>query len=184
MVETLGHIAMGLLWAVPAWFLWDGRISLAFIAFVVSTSMLPDLDLLLMQYVQGIQHHGVVHTILFVVVFAVIAGVLVTAVVDRVLKRWWVNTEHEWLSTMEVYVFVTGGLILGGLSHLFADMLSAPDGGGPIQPFWPFFAKPVSVDVIYYGDPTWNLGFFVVAVILHLVLAYGDAGPTWFGASR
>lgn len=180
MVDVLGHVAIGLLFAVPAWFLWDGRISLAFVAFVVSTSLLPDIDLYLRAYLRGIHHHGVTHTILFVVVFGLVVGALVTVIVDNLIQRWWAETESGWLTPPEIFTFVAGGFILGGLSHLFADMLSAPDISEPIEPFWPVFDKPISIDVVYYTDPTVNLGLFLVAAMLHLLLAYGDVGPTRF----
>lgn len=179
MVAPLGHVAMGLLWAVPAWFLWDGRISVAFVAFVVSTSLLPDIDYYLQAPVPGFHHHGVMHTALFVVVVAVLVGWLATTLVDRVVKRWWAREEEGWLAEREVYAFVTGGFILGGLSHLAADVLSAPDGSEPIEPLWPVVETAIGLDVVYYADPKWNLGLLSVAVALHAVLAYFDAGLTY-----
>lgn len=180
MVKPFGHLAMGLLWAIPAWFLWDGRVSLAFVAFTVSSTLLPDVDYYLAQWMQGVHHHGVMHTVLFVAIVAVIAGWVGTILFDRVVKRWWARAEEGWLSEREVYAFVAGGLLLGGLAHLFADLLSAPDGSQRLEPFWPFLDKPISVDVIYYADPKWNVGLLAAAVAIHLALAFFDAGPTWF----
>ena len=177
MVGYLGHVAAGLLFAVPAWFLWDGRTSLAFVGFVVSTSLLPDVD----TQIPGVAHHGVTHTFVFVTAVAVVVGGLVAAAANPILRRWWRRSEGHPAGEAEVYVFVIGGLLLGGVSHLFADMVSHPDGVPPVEPFWPFFTKPFEVDLIYYGDPTWNVGLLAVAAVVHLLLLSVDAGPTWFG---
>ncbi|PSP82483.1 hypothetical protein BRC83_09290 [Halobacteriales archaeon QS_1_68_17] len=69
-------------------------------------------------------------------------------------------------------VFAFGAFLLGGLSHLFADMLSAPDIAQPIEPFWPFLTKPWSVDLLWYNSPWWNAGLLAVAVLLHVAVAY------------
>ena len=177
MVKLMGHIAVGLLFALPAWFVWDGRTALAFVGFVLSTVMLPDIDLLLRHFIPTVHHHGVTHTVVFVVLVAVVAGVLVARVVMPVLERWWVESENRLVAERTVYLFVTGGLLLGGLSHLFVDMLSAPDIAPPIEPLWPFLDKPISVDLIYYSSIWWNLGLLAVAVAVHLLLAYLDAFP-------
>ena len=171
MVDVLGHVAMGLLWAVPVWFLWDGRISLSFIALVLLTVMIPDVDL----YLPGIAHHGVTHTIVFVTLVALIGGALIAPVVPPVLRRWWRRSEDESISPASIYLFVAGGLLVGGLSHLFIDMLSAGSGGNPpLEPFWPFFSGPFSIDFIYYSSLIWNGGLLIVALVGHLALAALD----------
>lgn len=173
----MGHLAMGLLASSVAWFVWDGRTSLAFVGFTASTTMLPDVDLLLSRYLQTVHHHGVTHTLLFVTVVALLAGQVVTAVADPLFRRWYAETEDVRLTEREVTLFVTGGLLVGGVSHILADMLSAPDIAQPIEPLWPFFDKPISVDVIYYSSIWWNLGLLLVALALHLALFASDSLP-------
>lgn len=177
MVKLMGHIAMGLLWAIPAWFVWDGRVSLAFIGFVLATVMLPDVDLVLRYVIPTVDHHGVTHTVLFVTVVAALAGVLAASVLAPVLERWWKRSEDHRVSKRTIYLFVTGGLLLGGFSHLFADVLSSPDIAQPVEPLWPFLDKPISVDVIHYSSIWWNLGLLLVAIAIHLVLGYHDMFP-------
>ena len=175
MVDVLGHIAMGLLWGAPAWFLWESRVSLAFIGFVLLTVMLPDIDI----YLPWVVHHGVTHTILFVAVSAVLGGTLLGVVTTPVLRRWWRRSEHEPVSRLSIYGFVVSGLFVGGSSHLFIDMLSAGAGGNPpLEPFWPVFAKPFSVDFIYYSSFRWNGGLLVVALLLHVVLFSLEVTPS------
>ena len=184
MVDVPGHFAMALLWALPAWFLWDGRVSLAFVGFALATAMLPDVDLLLLGLPVGVHHHGVTHTVLFVSTVAVVAGVVVAHALVPWIERLWLESEGHTIPRAGVYAFVTGGLLVGGLSHVFADMLSAPDIAEPVEPFWPFFDKPVSFDVIYYTAPEWNLGLLLVAAALHAIVAYADVRPLGLTTGR
>jgi len=173
MVDVMGHFGMALLWALPALVIWNGRASLAFIGLVLATAMLPDVDLVLSQFLP-IAYHGITHTILFVVTVGVVAG----AVVEYGLKSWferaWLRSEGHTISTGALFVFVAGALVPGGFSHLFADMLSAPDIAPPVNPFWPVFSKPWSVDVAWYNSPWWNRGLLAVAATLHLLVGYLD----------
>jgi len=173
MVDVMGHLAMGLLWALPAWALWDGRLGLLFIGFTLSTAMLPDVDLVLQTFLP-VQHHGITHTILFVTLVAFVAGGAFEYGLRSWLERQWLKKRGYRLSAGTLFVFVVAGLLLGGYSHLFADMLSAPDIAPPVNPFWPFFEKPWSVDVIWYNDRLWNAGLLVVAVVLHIIAASID----------
>lgn len=174
MVDVLGHVAMGLLWAVPAWFLWNRRVSLAFFGSVLLTVMFPDIDL----YLPGVVHHGLTHTVLFVTVVALCGGVLLTPVVTPTLRRWLNRSEDEPIGRKSVYVFVASGLLLGGLSHIFIDMLSAGTGGNPpLEPFWPVVTQSISIDFFYYNAFVWNGGLFVVALVINLALYAGELTP-------
>ncbi|OAQ54241.1 metal-dependent hydrolase [Natrinema mahii] len=175
MVDVTGHLAMALLFAAPAWLVWGRRAALSFAGFTLVTAMLPDTDLVL-QGVLPITHHGVTHTLLFVALSSVLAG----AVAARYLTDWFNAT--RWIRSTDigseaVFAFATGGLLTGGISHLFADVLSAPDIASPLSPFWPLYPEPIVVDVIYYDSPVWNFGLFGVAVALHLLLVWDDRYP-------
>lgn len=95
--------------------------------------MFSDVDLVLSQYLP-ITHHGMTHTILFVVVVSVLVG--------AVASRWltdWLNV-HSWIRSTTiarktVFAFATAGMLVGATSHLFADLLSAPDIAAPLSPF-------------------------------------------------
>ncbi|WP_408959319.1 metal-dependent hydrolase [Natrinema sp. 74] len=170
MVDIMGHIAMGLLWTVPVWFVWTERVSLAFIGFAVVAALLPDIDRWLQWLVPRlVHHHGVVHTVAFVVASSVLGGAVVARALDGPIDRW---LESERFDTTSLFVFAVAALLVGGLSHLFADMLSAPDVAQPIEPFWPVYEQVVSVDLLWYNSPWWNVGLLTVAVFLHLTIAY------------
>lgn len=173
MVDVMGHLAMALLVAAPAWVLWDGRLSLAFVGLTLTTAMLPDADLYL-QGVLPITHHGVTHTVVFVTAVALVAGAVVEFGLRSWLERTWLASEGYAVSDWALFAFVAGAFVLGGCSHLVADMLSAPDIAAPVEPFWPVFEKPWSVDVLYYDNPWWNRGLLAVATALHLALGYLD----------
>ncbi|MCO8256224.1 metal-dependent hydrolase [Haladaptatus sp. AB618] len=176
MVDVSGHFAMALLFAAPAWFLWGRRASLAFGAFTLVTAMLPDSDLLLRHVIPGVHHHGVTHTILFVTVFSVVAGALAAYLLTSHFEASrWVRSDD--IGEKAVFAFATVGFLTGGMSHLFADLLSAPDIAPPLKPLWPVYAKPIIVDVIYYDSPIWNFGLLGVALAAHYALYRHERYP-------
>ncbi|SNZ12273.1 LexA-binding, inner membrane-associated putative hydrolase [Natronoarchaeum philippinense] len=164
MVDVMGHVAMGLLWALPAWIVWDDRVSLAFVGFAAAASMLPDVDLVLSSlFPAAIHHHGVTHTVVFVVGIAVVAGAITAAALAEPLARW-TSARFDERST---FTFATAGYAAGGLSHVFADMLSAPDISTPIEPLWPVVEGWWGLDLIWYNSPWWNAGLLTVALAAH-----------------
>lgn len=176
MAELLGHLAMGLLFALPAWILWDERTAGSFVAFVLMTSKVPDLDLKLQSLGLPVKHHGALHTVVFVVGFSAIAGLVAVALLRPVLRRWWRLTEREAVRKGTLYLFVAGGFVLGGLSHLFADML-ASDRYEPIEPIWPFVQESFPIHVVHYTSPWLNLGLLIVATILHIMVIMYEVFP-------
>lgn len=169
MVDVLGHLAFGLLFALPVWFVWIQRVSLTFVGLVLVTALLPDIDVWLQTlFPQFVHHHGVTHTLVFTVGASLVGAVLVSAVLTRPVDRW---IDGEWFDRSSTFAFAFAAFLVGGLSHLFADSLSAPDIAQPIEPFWPVVDKPFSIDVLWYNDPVWNIGLLIVAVILHVALA-------------
>lgn len=175
MVDVSGHLGMALLFAAPAWFVWGRRGALAFVGFSLMTAMLPDSDLVL-RHVLPLSHHGITHTLLFVAIVSVLSGAVAARVLtDRFNANRWIRSTH--ISRETVFVFATAGFLTGGTSHLFADVLSAPDIAAPLNPFWPFYGQHVVVDVIYYDSPLWNFGLLAVAIALHLALAHSQRYP-------
>jgi membrane-bound metal-dependent hydrolase YbcI (DUF457 family) len=166
---------MALLWAAPAWLVWDARVSIAFTGFTLVTAMLPDTDLLLRIFVP-VHHHGVTHTIVFVTAVSLVAGAVVEYGVKDRVERGLLERRGYRAAPGGLFLFAAGGMFVGGMSHIFGDTLSAPDIAQPIEPFWPFFDKPYTIDVIWYSSPWWNIGLLAVAVALHAVLAYADFG--------
>jgi membrane-bound metal-dependent hydrolase YbcI (DUF457 family) len=149
---------------------------MAFIVFVLLTSRLPDVDLWLQALGLPVKHHGVTHTVVFVLGFAVVVGAVLTAVFRPVLRRWWRMTEGEDVNRETIYAFVSGGLALGGLSHLLADALAA-DWAEPIEPFWPVIQTSVEIGVVSYDSMWANLGLFAVAIGLHLPIFISEITP-------
>ena len=130
--------------------------------------MLPDVDLLLSKWFPSqVHHHGVTHTVLFVVSVSVVVAALVVALFGDRIDRW---TRGERFDRTSLFVFTGAALTLGGFSHLFADMLSAPDISTPIEPFWPFFQKPWSVDLVWYNSVWINFAFLAVMVVVHVAV--------------
>ncbi|WP_049972460.1 metal-dependent hydrolase [Haladaptatus cibarius] len=175
MVDVSGHFGMALLFAAPAWAIWGRRGAIGFTAFALVTSMLPDVDLAL-RHVLPVSHHGITHTFLFVAVVSVLCGAVSARFLTTSLNanRWIRSTE---ITGETVFVFATAGLLTGGISHIFADLLSAPDIAAPLSPLWPVYSDPIIIDVIYYDSPLWNFGLLAVAIGVHLVLAKNRRYP-------
>ncbi|WP_459192039.1 metal-dependent hydrolase [Halosimplex sp. J119] len=170
MVDVMGHLAMGLLWALPAWWLlWDEHASALFVALAVLMAPFPDVDTFLAAaFPNAVHHHGVTHTVVFVAAISVVAGAIVAATLTDRVDDW--TTQR--FGAKRTFLFATVAFAVGGLSHVFADMLSAPDISTPIEPLWPFVHGSWGVDVLYYNNPWWNVGFLSLMVVVHLAVAY------------
>lgn len=175
MVNTMGHLAFGLLFATPAWFVWRKRVAVAFVGLALVTSQLPDVDLWLARWFPAeFHHHGVTHTVLFAVLASLVVGALAAVTLTGPLDRW---LGWDRLDRWSTFGFAFLAFCLGGLSHVFADMLSAPDISSPVEPLWPFLDAPISFDLIYYTAPEWNAGLLIFALALHVVAGYVDIEP-------
>lgn len=170
MVDIMGHIAFGLLFALPAWYFWDDRASVGFIALAVVASLSPDIDLWLSRWFPNtIHHHGLTHTVLFVTATSLLVGAVLAGSFSRQIDDW---IESERFDTTSLFVFSTVGFLVGGLSHLLADILSAPDISTPIEPFWPVYIQPLGIDLVWYNAAWINVGFLSVMVGTHIALGY------------
>jgi inner membrane protein len=167
MVDIAGHLGVALIVLSPLWFLHDRRVALTFIAIGVPFGLLPDIDLLLKQFIPTIHHHGITHTILFV---TVVSGIATVVVVPPLFDA---SRETEWfpIDTIEHPYRVTFGTFwIASLSHLFMDMLASPDikRYEPIEPFWPLFQQPVTIDLIYYSAFLFTWGLLIAGIVITL----------------
>ena len=171
MVDVLGHLGMALVWLAPAWYFIDHRKTAAlFVAGGFWFGMLPDVDLVLSNWFAGIHHHGILHTVLVVTILAVIVGPLLGLVFKRI------GGDSAWFSAQARENAYRLGFIavwVSGLSHLFADMLSAPDISTPIEPFWPLFQGALfSVDTLWYTSWWATWGLLILGVTVNVAAWY------------
>lgn len=132
--------------------------------------MAPDADLVLRRYLP-VEHHGVTHTVLFVVVLAAVAGFLARILLRLPLDRFLKRPKCIRPSGRAMFGFVGGAFLAGGLAHLAADLLSAPDIADPLAPFWPLYEEHVVVDAVWYASPWANFGLLVAGILAHVALA-------------
>jgi hypothetical protein len=171
MVDVLGHLGMALLWLAPVWYFVDQRKTAALVvAGGFWFGMLPDIDLRLSEWVEGIHHHGVIHTILVVTILAVIIGPIVGVAFRRIGERTgWFSAQAQERATAIGFLAVW----IPSLSHLFADMLSAPDVSTQIEPLWPIVTGPVvAVDVLWYQSWWATWGLFILGVTANVLAWY------------
>ena len=171
MVDVLGHLGMALLWLAPSWFFFDRpKTAVTFVTTSVWFGMLPDVDLVLSNYIQTITHHGVFHTVVAVTLFAMLLGPLLGYLLEKLAGG------TEWFSpdtTNHAIAIGILGVWIAGLSHLFADMLSAPDIAPAIEPLWPIYnSRIVLIDVVWYNAAWANWGLFIAGLAVNAVLWY------------
>lgn len=166
MVDVSGHLGMALVWLAPFWFVLDRpKTAVAFVGIGFWFGLLPDTDLYLREVFPTIHHHGVVHTVLAVTLIAAVVGPLL----GWALERWsgkWFSPAFERHATLFGFAMVW----VPGLSHIFADMLSAPDISQAVEPFWPLYQQSIGIDLVWYDNPWFNWGLLVVGVTLHVAL--------------
>lgn len=171
MVDVVGHLGMALIWLAPGWLVFDeSRTAATFVATSVWFGLLPDVDLYVSQVVPGVHHHGVFHTVVAVTLFAVVLGPLLGWILRDLLggSKWF-----SWEATDRALAIGFIGVWVAGLSHLFADMLSAPDISQPIEPLWPLYdSSVVLVDVLYFSSFWATWGLLIVGLVVNVALWY------------
>lgn len=177
MVEPIGHVAMALLFAVPAWFLWGRRPAVTFAVLTQATALFPDVDIYLREHFVRplLQHHGITHTVPFMLVVGVIFGVGAAYALTPVLNA---NRliHSDSITPGTTFVFTTAAFWAGGLSHVAVDLLSAePDAA--IAPLWPLYRDDVVVNIVAYDSTPVNLGLIVTAIVVHVVLYRAERYP-------
>ena len=184
MVDVLGHLGMALVWLAPAWYFIDHRKTAAlFVAGGFWFGMFPDVDLYLSNWFAGVHHHGVFHTVLVVTILAAILGPLLGVVFKRI------GADSEWFSMRarkKAYQIGFIAVWVAGLSHLFADMLSAPDVATRIEPFWPLYNGTLfTVDAFWYTSWWATWGLFILGVVVNVAAwsLAGDHGESMESAS-
>jgi len=159
---------MTLLWLAPSWLLFEeGKTAVTFVVSGLPFGMGPDLDLLFSRLFRTIRHHGISHTILVVTVLAALVGPVVGTVLERLVGGSdWFSLE----STRESYRFGFVAVWIAGLSHIFADMLSAPDIAQAVEPFWPLYFESIGVDLVWYNATWFNWGLLVAGILVNAAL--------------
>ena len=177
MVEPIGHVAMALLFAVPAWILWGRRPAVTFAVLTQATALLPDVDLYLREYFSHplLQHHGITHTVPFLLVVGTLFGIVAAYALTPILNA---NRliHSDSITRGTSFLFTTAAFWAGGLSHVFVDLLSAePDAA--IAPLWPLYRGDVIVDIVAYDSTPVNLGLIVAAIAIHAALYRAERYP-------
>lgn len=147
------------MFTAPIWVVLPRSAAATFTALALPASMLPDADLVLPWF----KHHGFTHTFLFVVVASLALGAVVAGL-DRLLRSDGPTPGDE----RSLIAFSAAAFLVGSGSHIFTDILSAPDVAESIEPFWPVVQGSVGIDVLYFSSSLSNYGLLAVGVAAHL----------------
>lgn len=165
-MQSPGHIGLALLFAAPAWLVFDGaKKSLAFTALAALTGMAPDADLVLMKYF-FIEHHGLTHSFLFIVPAALVLGAIAAGVYLAVR-----DDGPNRASAAAVFGFAALGLFTGMFAHVTGDFLTTPDIAPPIKPLYPVLEARIVGDVAFVKSKLWNLGLLALGIVVQVGLA-------------
>jgi membrane-bound metal-dependent hydrolase YbcI (DUF457 family) len=163
-MQSPGHIGLALLFAAPAWLVFDGfRTGLAFSALAALTGMFPDLDIYVMRYL-FVEHHGVMHSLTFLVPAALVLGGLVTGGYLAV-------RDGDRPSAGAAFAFVTVALFTGMVAHMTGDVLTSPDIAPPIKPLYPLVETQLVFDAAFVKSNVWNLGPLALGLLTQGALA-------------
>ena len=168
MVDISGHLGMTLLWLAPTWLVFDQtKPAATFVLAGLPFGLGPDLDLVFSRLFRTIRHHGIFHTVLAVTVLATIVGPVVGTLLERVVGGSdWFRIEE----TRDSYRFGFFAVWIAGLSHIFADMLSAPDIAQAVEPFWPLYFESISFDLVWYNAAWFNWGLLAAGIFVNVGL--------------
>jgi len=112
--------------------------------------------------------------VLVVTILAAVIGPLLGMVFDRI------GRDSGWFSARareRAYRIGFVAVWVSGLSHVFADILSAPDASTRIEPFWPVVNGPVVlIDVLWYESWWATWGLLLLGVAVNLVAWYRTGG--------
>jgi membrane-bound metal-dependent hydrolase YbcI (DUF457 family) len=163
-MQAPGHIGLALLFAAPAWFVFDEfRAGLAFSALAALTGMFPDTDIYVMQYV-FIEHHGIMHSLVFLIPAALVLGGIVTGGYLAV-------RDDDNPAAVAVFGFVTVALFTGMVAHMTGDILTSPDIAPPVKPLTPLVEERFVLDAAFVKSNLWNLGTLALALVTQGALA-------------
>lgn len=166
-MQLSGHVGMALLLVSPVWFALVTRESVAVALVATTTAMLPDLDLVLEQFLP-IEHHGITHSFLFVVPVCLVLAAVATWLYET---YGWKYVDRENRPAPRTAFWVAfGAFFIGGAAHLVGDALTSPDVAPPIKPLYPLTDFSMSVDWFWVYNPVMNRSILVLAVLVHLAL--------------
>lgn len=159
---------MALIWVAPAWLVVNRtKTAATFVGVGFWFGYFPDIDLYLQRIFATFHHHGIFHTVFTVSLVAAVVGPLLGRLLGRVLGGSdWFSSEAEDNASSFGFLMVW----IPGLSHIFADMLSAPDIAQAVEPFWPLYQHSIGIDVVYYDNRLFNWGLLLAGIGLNIAL--------------
>lgn len=134
--------------------------------FAVSAAILPDIDIPLKMVI----HPGVTHTLVFAVGARLVGSSLITSsflVYQHITGRYLGEP-----TSFQMSLITLGGLFIGMTSHVLVDVFTTlPGNERPVEPLWPVWTVPVSIELL---PPFSNLlnGGFALSGLLAASSAY------------
>lgn len=181
-----GHLGITLLFAAPIIVLFPPTVAILLLVPLFFFASIPDKDQKF-EWVPGISHRGITHTLLFGFICAGVTATIVMAshdIVWRIITNILPSSikEPNWLGMASL---ASAGAFAGIVSHILGDIITVGSRryGVIITPYWPLTKRAVRLGWCYADDKKWNWGLFLlgtaasgIAILIRLQMTISGGG--------
>jgi len=163
-MNQMGHWGAAFLFAAPAAFATvaiTGELYMAapLVAFAVLFSRAPDID----QRIPLVSHRGVTHTLGFAFLLTTGAAGATSSILQ------YYSTTNLPVPREGLFILIPGGVLLGVMSHLAADMLTEGYDYA-VTPFWPISDWTYQLGIASASSVIWNTALLLCGGLAYIPL--------------
>jgi inner membrane protein len=162
-----GHLGITLIIGAPILLALKLPLGIIIVGTMIVFTSLPDKDQKL-DFLPGISHRGITHTILF----GILCGAIMFYGAAYVTDFFWTDLvgilSADLIPPREQFAALVGiGAALGIFSHILGDVVTVGSKryGVVITPYWPISKRIVRFGWCYANDKKWNLGFLTIGIL-------------------
>ena len=163
-----GHLGITLILAAPIILFLGLPLGVIVAGTMVIFTRIPDKDQKL-DFLPGINHRGVTHTLLF----AVLCGAIMLYGTSYATDLFWADLVGVLSADLvpprgQFSMLVGIGATLGIVSHSLGDVITVGSKryGVVVTPYWPISNRIVRFGWCYANNKKWNLGFLILGLLL------------------
>jgi inner membrane protein len=165
---SLRHLGITFILAAPIIVSFELPLGVIVAGTMVIFTSIPDKDQKL-DFLPGINHRGITHTLLF----AVLCGAIMLYGTSYVTEQFWADLvgvlSADLVPPREQFAVLVGiGATLGIVSHILGDVITVGSKrhGVVVTPYWPISSRIVRFGWCYANNKKWNFGFLTLGILL------------------